>query len=75
MKTKTMICISALILATGLALNGCGNAGNETNGTQTEESADVQEKAALYACPMHPEETSDNPGTCSKCGMDLEKPE
>jgi Heavy metal binding domain len=24
-----------------------------------------------YACPMHPEETSDKPGKCSKCKMDL----
>ena len=27
--------------------------------------------AAIYACPMHPEETSNKPGKCSKCGMDL----
>ena len=27
--------------------------------------------AASYACPMHPEVTSDKPGQCSKCGMDL----
>jgi len=26
---------------------------------------------ASYACPMHPEVTSDKPGKCSKCGMDL----
>lgn len=25
-----------------------------------------------YACPMHPEVTSDRPGTCPKCGMALE---
>lgn len=24
-----------------------------------------------YICPMHPEETSDQPGKCSKCGMAL----
>lgn len=29
----------------------------------------------LYACPMHPEETSDKPGSCSKCGMFLVKQE
>jgi hypothetical protein len=27
----------------------------------------------MYQCPMHPEEMSDNPAQCSKCGMDLEK--
>jgi hypothetical protein len=25
-----------------------------------------------YACPMHPEVTSDKPGKCSKCGMNLD---
>jgi len=29
--------------------------------------------AAKYACPMHPEVTSDRPGRCPKCGMDLVK--
>jgi hypothetical protein len=29
--------------------------------------------AASYACPMHPDVTSDAPGKCSKCGMDLVK--
>lgn len=24
-----------------------------------------------YTCPMHPEVTSDHPGDCPKCGMDL----
>jgi Cu+-exporting ATPase len=27
----------------------------------------------IYECPMHPEEVSDKPAQCSKCGMDLEK--
>jgi hypothetical protein len=29
--------------------------------------------AAIYACPMHPEVTSDKPGNCPKCGMALVK--
>jgi hypothetical protein len=29
--------------------------------------------AVLYSCPMHPEVTSDKPGTCPKCGMALVK--
>jgi len=28
---------------------------------------------AKYACPMHPEVTSDQPGRCPKCGMHLEE--
>jgi len=29
------------------------------------------QQAAAYACPMHPEETSDQPGMCPKCKMKL----
>lgn len=28
---------------------------------------------SLYTCPMHPEVTSDKPGKCPKCEMDLVK--
>jgi len=31
------------------------------------------EGTGKYYCPMHPEEVSDKPGKCPKCGMDLEK--
>lgn len=30
-------------------------------------------KATIYKCPMHPEVTSDKPGKCSVCGMNLEQ--
>lgn len=33
---------------------------------------DPQAPGSLYVCPMHPEVTSDKPGKCPKCGMDLE---
>jgi hypothetical protein len=26
-----------------------------------------------YACPMHPDELSNKPGDCSKCGMKLKE--
>ena len=32
-----------------------------------------QRKRSVYACPMHPEVISDEPGNCTKCGMKLEK--
>lgn len=31
----------------------------------------MEEQKQQYVCPMHPEVTSDKPGTCSKCGMTL----
>jgi membrane fusion protein, copper/silver efflux system len=30
-----------------------------------------QTVATVYTCPMHPEVTSDKPGNCPKCGMEL----
>ncbi|MFQ5515625.1 MAG: efflux RND transporter periplasmic adaptor subunit [Myxococcota bacterium] len=38
----------------------------------TELSAE-SEPPTLYACPMHPDEISTEPGRCSLCGMDLEE--
>ncbi len=36
--------------------------------------ADTQKASDVtYACPMHPDVTSDKAGTCSKCGMELKK--
>jgi hypothetical protein len=26
----------------------------------------------VYVCPMHPEVTSSSPGSCPKCGMELQ---
>lgn len=37
------------------------------------EGAEVKGDQTLYACPMHPEVTSDKPGRCSKCGMTLQR--
>lgn len=33
----------------------------------------LDENTVSYACPMHPDVTSDKPGKCSKCGMELVK--
>jgi hypothetical protein len=34
-------------------------------------SQSKSQPAAVYTCPMHPEVTSDKPGKCPKCGMEL----
>lgn len=34
-------------------------------------SADQSAGPVVYACPMHPEVVSDEPGRCAKCGMKL----
>jgi FtsP/CotA-like multicopper oxidase with cupredoxin domain len=41
--------------------------------TQMDDPAAMPEDAGpvTYACPMHPEVTSDQPGRCPKCGMKL----
>jgi Cu(I)/Ag(I) efflux system membrane fusion protein/cobalt-zinc-cadmium efflux system membrane fusion protein len=42
----------------------------EARGGETQGQAAL-EKKALYRCPMHPTYTSDKPGSCGICGMDL----
>ncbi len=42
---------------------------SQHGGTQTQPAA----AATAYTCPMHPEVTSDKPGSCPKCGMTLVK--
>ncbi|MCI0406013.1 MAG: hypothetical protein L0Z48_09645 [candidate division Zixibacteria bacterium] len=76
---KTVIIIA--ILALGIfAIAGCGkkegSGQTQTAPVDTAQTAPVvQPAAAVYYCPMHPDEVSDKPGKCSKCGMDLvEKP-
>ena len=34
--------------------------------------APARGRQAVYTCPMHPEIEQDSPGSCPKCGMDLE---
>jgi hypothetical protein len=31
------------------------------------------EQSEHYRCPMHPEQTANEPGKCPKCGMKMEK--
>jgi hypothetical protein len=37
----------------------------------SKETKEAAKPKGKYFCTMHPEVTSDKPGTCSKCGMEL----
>ncbi|GGH13729.1 heavy metal-binding domain-containing protein [Mucilaginibacter phyllosphaerae] len=58
----------ALIILSFAGLLSGAAACNTAPKTETKEAAKPKGK---YYCTMHPEVTSDKPGTCSKCGMDL----
>jgi len=38
---------------------------------KTETSVNKSEGLVTYTCPMHSDVTSDKPGKCPKCGMNL----
>src|SRR5213083_138925 len=46
----------------------------DTTGLKTKSLKEESEKI-IYSCPMHPDVTSDKPGKCSKCGMNLKEKE
>jgi len=71
--------IFAALFIGGMAFISCKNSENKTDGSASDSvktsgaaPADSSAHKAMYVCPMHPEETSDKPGKCPKCGMDLE---
>lgn len=79
MKKKIFIPVVAVTLIFG-ACNNSSNTDekNSTSNTEVTSSLDTTKLAkgtVFYQCPMHPEVTSDKAGSCSKCGMDLEKVE
>jgi len=69
-----------LLAAAAFSITSCNNA-SETKEAKSEAKTDAHAdtlmlaagEKIIYQCPMHPEEVSDKPGKCSKCGMDLEK--
>lgn len=51
-------------------MNQCSKMNNGMKSSTTMKSG-KKEMSMKYTCPMHPDEISDKPGKCSKCGMDL----
>ena len=47
--------------------------GNSSCGQHNDKSIDAKavQKKGKYVCTMHPSVTSDTPGVCPKCGMQL----
>ena len=48
-----------------------GRSGTQAPAAEPHQHEHEGKAPAVYVCPMHPEVTSDKPGTCSKCGMTL----
>lgn len=64
---KNSLLVSAVCLFfTFAACSGSEKSENSGSKTNTQETA-----ATTYTCPMHPEVTSDKPGKCPVCKMDL----
>ena len=61
-----------LVVCVALGFFACNNTHTETMTNVESKDTTAVIAGAIYTCPMHPEITSDKPGTCSKCGMDLE---
>ena len=72
--------ISILTTVFTLILGSCASSSNKnepsnTSATQTSnlDTTKLKSGEIFYQCEMNPEIVSDKPGSCSVCGMDLEK--
>lgn len=64
--------IGGILVLAAAALVGCSGPAKEP---RKDAPAAVAKKAAVYVCPMHPQQTSDKPADCPVCGMKLVLPE
>ncbi|MGI9264737.1 MAG: efflux RND transporter periplasmic adaptor subunit, partial [Gammaproteobacteria bacterium] len=70
---RTLIPTIAVVLVLGF-LAGCERGQEASPGQQIQEHLASHAQPG-YVCPMHPQVTSDEPGDCPICGMDLVKRE
>jgi len=76
MKSKLIICIVAFAAISLAACNSSTKPAETKEEAKTDTTAMIAPQPGdrvIYQCPMDPEEVSDKPGKCPKCGMDLEK--
>ena len=60
---KKILFITVITFFVSGIIVSCNNEEKKTENTEQTPKAQ-----AKYYCPMHPEVTSDKPGTCDKCG-------
>ena len=66
----TSAVLGAGFLAGAVLVTGCNS--KKTEQQEQKEGDEMDSKATVYACPMHPEVTGKEGDKCSKCGMKLE---
>jgi Cu(I)/Ag(I) efflux system membrane fusion protein len=59
--------MTATLVATAVFANLFTSCKSKSESTETKKN----EAKVEYTCPMHPDQISDKPGTCSICKMDL----
>ncbi len=70
---SAVLTLGAVSVLTAPPTLACGPSGGGCTGHPSHAHAAAASAAKVtYTCPMHPEVTSDKPGTCPKCGMFLE---
>ncbi|CAN5615539.1 hypothetical protein BH10BAC5_BH10BAC5_02230 [soil metagenome] len=72
MKTKIFIVIALLVVTSLVGFYYKSNVYSQSDNISAMGSASDSTISKVYTCPMHPEVMQDKPGTCPKCGMDLE---
>jgi hypothetical protein len=65
---KKIIFISVILSVS--IFTSCSNSSNHNN---TVKKPEANSEMSAYICPMDSDVTSDKPGKCPKCGMDLVK--
>jgi RND family efflux transporter MFP subunit len=69
---KYILMVTVLSLLGLIYFIGCDRQVDHSgHGAEVEKNHKGDSAGVTYACPMHPDQSSDGPGECSICGMDL----